>query len=124
MLGSYPVSATMPAVDIKRATKFYTEVLGLKAKELGEGAVLFEAGNGTQIFMYQRGATKAEHTAASFYVDDIDKVVDGLIAKGVTFEQYDMGDLKTDARGIAAVGPSKAAWLKDTEGNILSLGVM
>jgi predicted enzyme related to lactoylglutathione lyase len=124
MLGSYPVAATLPAVDIKRATKFYTEVLGLKAKELGEGAVLFEAGNGTQIFMYQRGATKAEHTAASFYVDDIDKVVDGLIAKGVTFEQYDMGDLKTDARGIAAVGPSKAAWLKDTEGNILSLGVM
>jgi len=124
MLGSYPVAATMPAVDINRATKFYTEVLGLKATELGEGAVLFEAGKGTQIFMYQREGTKAEHTAASFYVDDIDKVVDGLIAKGVTFEQYDMGDLKTDARGIATIGSGKSAWLKDTEGNILALGTM
>ncbi len=122
MLASAPVVATMPAVDIARAVDFYTRVLGLKALESpGEGAAMFEAGNGTMIFMYQREGTKAEHTAATFNVADLEAVVDGLIARGVTFEQYDFGEIKTDAKGIATTGDNQAAWLKDTEGNILAL---
>lgn len=123
MLGSSPVVATLPAVDINRAVKFYSQVLGLRRVEMpvpGDAA-LFEAGQGTQIFIYQREATKAEHTAATFAVDDIDEVVDGLIDKGVVFEQYDFGDIKTDERGIATMGSNKSAWFKDTEGNIIAL---
>lgn len=123
MLASSPVFATMPAVDIDRASKFYTEVVGLKLIELEDyqGVALFEAGQGSQLMIYEREATKAEHTAATFVVDDIDSVVDGLFNRGVVFEQYDLGEIKTDGRGIATVGTTKGAWFIDTEGNIIAI---
>ena len=43
-----------------------------------------------------------------------------LSAKGVKFEEYDMPGLKT-VDGIANAGGAKAAWFKDTEGNILAI---
>jgi catechol 2,3-dioxygenase-like lactoylglutathione lyase family enzyme len=122
MLASFPVVTSMPAVDIERARRFYTETLGLKPVQIRvpDGA-LFEAGKGSQIYLYQRGPTKADHTAATFTVEDIEQAVDDLTARGVVFEQYDIGELKTDARGIATLGPSKSAWFKDSEGNILEI---
>jgi catechol 2,3-dioxygenase-like lactoylglutathione lyase family enzyme len=122
MLASFPVVASMPAADIERARRFYSEKLGLKPVQIPvpDGA-LFEAGNGSQLYLYQRGPTKADHTAATFTVENIEQVVDQLTSRGVVFEQYDMGELKTDARGIATFGPSKSAWFKDSEGNILGI---
>jgi catechol 2,3-dioxygenase-like lactoylglutathione lyase family enzyme len=112
----------MPAVDIQRARRYYSDTLGLKPVQIPvpDGA-LFEAGKGSQIYLYQRGQTKADHTAATFTVENIEQVVDDLTLRGVIFEQYDMGELKTDARGIATFGSSKSAWFKDSEGNILGL---
>lgn len=115
--------ATVPAEDLQRAVRFYTEVLGLKKNDVTEPmAAVFDAGKGTSVLMYQRpGRTKAEHTAITFTVDDLDAVVDELIAKGVTFEQYDHGPIKTDARGISDQGSHRIAWLKDPEGNVLGI---
>lgn len=121
MLGNAKVLATLPAEDIQRAIKFYTEVLGLQVSNSDEGSALLDAGEGSQIFMYQRGRTKAEHTAATFTVADLDVTVKALIDKGVTFEQYDFGEIKTDELGIAQIGPTQSAWLTDPEGNILAL---
>ncbi|HEV7919394.1 MAG TPA: VOC family protein [Thermoanaerobaculia bacterium] len=123
MLENAYAQATVPAEDIHRAIRFYTEVLGLKQKEVPEQMVaVFEAGNGSSILMYQRpGRTKAEHTAITFTVDDLDAVVDGLIAKGVKLEQYDMESIRTDARGIADQGSHRIAWVQDPEGNILAM---
>jgi hypothetical protein len=61
-------------------------------------------------------------TVATWMVDDVDRVVDELSAKGITFEQYDFPGLKTDERGIADAGNVKGAWFKDPDGNILSVG--
>jgi predicted enzyme related to lactoylglutathione lyase len=121
MLGNAKVLATLPAEDIQRAVKFYTEVLGLQVSQSDDGSALLEAGDGSQIFMYQRARTVAEHTAATFEVADIEAAVKGLTDKGVTFEQYDFGEIKTNELGIAEIGPTKSAWLTDPEGNILSL---
>ena len=123
MLGSSKLLATIPAVDIKRAEEFYTRVLGLSvAGKPLEGVLILEAGAGTQIMVYEREATKAEHTAATFQVKDLDGVVVDLAAKGVQFEQYDFDEFKTDERGIALMGSVRMAWLKDPEGNLLGLG--
>ncbi len=123
MLGSSKLLATIPAVDIKRAEEFYTRVLGLSvAVRPQEGVLILEAGAGTQIMIYEREATKAEHTAATFEVTDLERVVVDLTAKGVQFEQYDFDDFKTDQRGIAEMEGARMAWLKDPEGNILALG--
>jgi predicted enzyme related to lactoylglutathione lyase len=128
MLGNAPVAAILVATDMERAKKFYAKKLGLRTVEMpgpSDGYAMFESGEGTMLYLYLREeATKAEHTAAGWRVDDIEKTVDELRARGVVFEHYDMPGLKTDERGIAVAGPAKAAWFKDTEGNTLSVNEM
>jgi predicted enzyme related to lactoylglutathione lyase len=75
------------------------------------------------LYLYQRAATKADHTVAAFNVDDVEAVVKELKSKGVVFEEYDMPGLRT-VNSIATVGSMKGAWFKDTEGNILGLSQM
>jgi catechol 2,3-dioxygenase-like lactoylglutathione lyase family enzyme len=114
---------------MEKARKFYGEVLGLEQSEVPDaveeaspGAVMFQCGRGTQLLVYKRGEpTKAEHTAAGWIVEDLDAVVDGLIAKGVRMEVYDMPGVEFDERGVASAGDVKTAWFKDPEGNILSV---
>jgi catechol 2,3-dioxygenase-like lactoylglutathione lyase family enzyme len=117
------VCPTLPVVDIKRARKFYEDKLGLKVikEDPGPGLTL-EAGKGTSIYLYQRAATKADHTVANFIVADIDAEVKLLKSKGVKFEEYNipaMG-IKT-VNSIATMNGMKGAWFKDTEGNILGI---
>jgi predicted enzyme related to lactoylglutathione lyase len=126
MLSKAMVAPSLPAVDIKRARKFYEEKLGLKVvMEDPSPGIMVQAGEGTMIYIYQRGATKADHTVASFKVDNIEAEVKELKAKGVKFEEYDIPKMgiKT-VNGIATMGKMKGAWFKDTEGNILALTQM
>ena len=37
------------------------------------------------------------------------------------FEQYDLPDIKTDAKGIAKMMGSQMAWFTDPAGNIISV---
>jgi predicted enzyme related to lactoylglutathione lyase len=124
MLANAMARATVPAEDVGRATKFYTESLGLKKVDGSDQYSLFEAGKGSQILMYKRGRTKAEHTEITFVVDDLENEVKRLTEKGVKMEQYDMGPIKTNEKGIATMGDVKMAWMTDTEGNILGLSSM
>jgi catechol 2,3-dioxygenase-like lactoylglutathione lyase family enzyme len=121
MLASARVVATMPAVDIARARNFYEGKLGLKAAQTNENELRYECGKGTVIYLYKRGATKADHTVAAFEVDDLDKEMKELRQKGVVLEDYDLPGLKT-VNGVAEMGSERAAWFKDSEGNILSVG--
>jgi len=122
MLKDSKVTTVLPAEDLDRAIDFYQNKLGLKKVEGSEqmGGVAFEAGEGSQIYIYERARTVAQHTVASFSVDKIEDIMGELREKGVKFEEYDMGELKT-VNGVATMGDMKAAWFKDTEGNILAL---
>ncbi len=120
MLTNYPIHPSLPVVDMNRARKFYEEVLGLKLIDAQEWGVRYECGNGTKLLLYPREATKADHTVAGFEVDDVETVVKNLRDKGVVFEEYDTPNLKT-VNGIWTQGSAKAAWFKDTEGNIISI---
>lgn len=124
MLGDYMVAPTLPVVDLERALRFYEEKLGLKVvqRDPSPGAMM-QCGKGTMLYLYQRAATKADHTVAAFNVDNIESEVKELKAKGIVFEEYDMPGLKT-VNSIATLGSMKSAWFKDTEGNILALSQM
>ncbi len=114
--------ATIPAENLERAIKFYKEVLGLKQLESPDTTATFEAGKGTCIFIYERGRTKAEHTALTFLTTDVKATVKELTARGAKFEQYDTEYIKTDEMGIADMGDGNPiAWLTDPEGNILAI---
>jgi hypothetical protein len=46
--------------------------------------------------------------------------VASLAARGVVFDDYDLPGLKT-VNKVCILGSEKAAWFKDTEGNILCI---
>lgn len=122
MLSDAPVSVVLPAMDMARARDFYQNKLGLNPRGAPtDDPMVFEAGEDTVITMYHKPeGTKAEHTAASFLVEDIMVTMKELEAKGVIFEDYDLPGLKT-VNHIAAYDDTKSAWFKDSEGNILAL---
>ena len=85
--------------------------------------ISFTAGGGTELYIYQRGPSKADHTLAAFEVPDIEAAIDEMTQKGIKFEQYDFPGLKTNEKGIAISEgeEEKGAWFKDPDGNILAI---
>jgi predicted enzyme related to lactoylglutathione lyase len=121
MLQKSPMYSYIPAKDVSRARKFYEGKLGFKAKQEVAGGVVYEFGKGTGCFLYptpNAGTSKASQ--AFWQVDDIEREVTELKARGVKFEEYDMPDMK-GKNSIYTGGGAKAAWFKDSEGNILAV---
>ncbi len=117
------VAGIVPASDLDRAQKFYSEKLGLSPAQVDEAGANYELADGTRFLLYATPeAGKATHTIMGFEVDQLESEMDELRSKGVTFEEYDLPYLKTE-NGIAKFGDNaRGAWFKDSEGNILSLG--
>ena len=115
--------------DVPRAREFYGTTLGLDVADasLGvEGAEVpagleIRLGPGTRVLVYPKpDHTPATFTILTFMVQDIERAVDELTARGVRFEHYDSP--KTNAKGIhrrPEVQP--VAWFQDPAGNILSI---
>lgn len=121
MLGEFNVFATVAVSDINKAKEFYGDTLGLQQTDENPGGVTYQSGTG-KIFVYQSPtAGKNEATSAAWDVDDIESVAEALKAKGVSFEQYDFPG-GTREGDIHIMGNMKAAWFKDPDGNILSIG--
>jgi predicted enzyme related to lactoylglutathione lyase len=123
MLTSRPITPILPVTDLERATRFYTISLGLRPsseKTTPDHAVLEAGGHQKLELMKREQPTKAEHTVVSFEVDDIEREIKDLEGRGVRFEDYDMPGLKTEGH-IAKMNGDRAAWFKDTEGNILCI---
>jgi hypothetical protein len=57
----------------------------------------------------------------AFMADDIDALVRELKSRGVRFEEYNSPSLRT-VDGVADIGYARAAWFKDSEGNLLGIG--
>jgi predicted enzyme related to lactoylglutathione lyase len=121
MLQQAPMYAYLPAKDVSRARKFYEQKLGLKPGRELAGGVTYEFAKGTACFLYFTPNAGTSRASQAFWqVDDVEREVHELKARGVKFEDYDMPGTKTE-NGIATGGGAKAAWFKDSEGNILAL---
>jgi catechol 2,3-dioxygenase-like lactoylglutathione lyase family enzyme len=121
MLADRPTYTTLPAADLERAKRFYTEKLGLSPESEAPEGVFYRCGTDTRFLVFpSQGVGSGQHTQMSWTVDDIEAEVADLKARGVVFEEYDMPYLKT-VNSVATMGPVKAAWFKDSEGNLLAL---
>jgi len=121
MLRDTDAVATLAVKDLQAAAKFYERTLGLsRAATEGDEVAVFESGD-TKINVYRSsfaGTNKA--TALTWVVDDVEDVVRTLKAKGVTFEHYDLPEMRREG-DIHIAGDIKVAWFKDPDGNILSV---
>jgi catechol 2,3-dioxygenase-like lactoylglutathione lyase family enzyme len=121
MLDRFDIVPMLPAQDLERAKRFYAEKLGLTPVSEDPGAAHYRSGSASFDLYPSRGAGTAQHTLAAWMVDDIHAALEELRGRGVVFEEYDLPGLKTEG-GIADLGFELAAWFKDSEGNILSIG--
>ena len=122
MLANAPVTTILPVMDMKRARDFYENKLGLKPGGMKpDGKFVYTCGGGAVIALFPKETgSKADHTAISFQVSDIEATIKALKAVGVVFEDYDLPGLKT-VNHMCVLGAEKTAWFKDTEGNFLCI---
>lgn len=123
MLDSGTVTANIPAADLTRARSFYADKLGVTPVAEFSGVMLvYRTAGGTTFSVYEtQYAGQAGHTIAQWHVDDVEAEVRDLKAKGITFEQYEMPGVDWNDGVASMPGMGKAAWFKDSEGNILCL---
>ena len=120
MLVSSMIVTTIPVTDLDRAKHFYAEALGLKVLWESPASVRFGCGGGTELSIFRRTSSTADHTLAHFEVADIETVVGELERREVKFIDYADGPLQSTGH-IAQIGPARGAWLRDPDGNILGL---
>jgi catechol 2,3-dioxygenase-like lactoylglutathione lyase family enzyme len=129
MLANARIASRLPAHDLDRARAFYAEKLGLEPTEERPGGLRYVGASGEFALFQSSGGASGDHTQMGWEVDDIDATVRELRERGVVFEEYDFPGLKT-VDGIAHIEgnyPSKgtgerAAWFRDSEGNMLGIG--
>jgi catechol 2,3-dioxygenase-like lactoylglutathione lyase family enzyme len=120
MLESATLMAFAATTQPAKARAFYEGTLGLRVVSDDDFALALDA-HGTQLRIQKVGElTPAPFTALGFQVADIAATVDGLRARGVSFQIFPgMGQ---DERGVwRAPSGAQVAWFRDPDGNTLSL---
>ena len=123
-LSSYRVRTSIAVSDLARAADFYEGKLGLSPRQdQGGESRIYACGGGTSLHVYASPAHagKATATLATWYVPDLEQVVDELASNGVTFERYSEPSLKSDEKGIHELGDGRVAWFKDPDGNTFAI---
>jgi catechol 2,3-dioxygenase-like lactoylglutathione lyase family enzyme len=121
MLSSSQIIAYVPASDLARARRFYEEKLGFHPLENNEAGAMYESGKGSRFFVYASAGAGTNKASTAFWdVQDLESEMADLRKRGVVFEEYDTPGYET-VNGVATGGGAKAAWFKDTEGNILAI---
>lgn len=126
-LSAYDLRTSIAVSDIQRAVAFYEGRLGLQVLQTGPsadiigGSRVYASGGGPALNVYQSAtAGKTDATLATWYVDDIDQIVDELASSGVEFVRYEQ--FESDARGISPrAGGGRIAWFRDPDGNTFAI---
>ncbi|MFF8381938.1 VOC family protein [Streptomyces sp. NPDC015661] len=124
MFGETTAYSGFSVDDLDAARRFYGDVLGLRAEETGPEEMRMlnlVLPGGARIFVYPKeNHTPASYTILNFEVDDIDRAVDELVGRGVTFERYE--GFEADEKGIVrdTHGPA-IAWFTDPAGNVIAV---
>jgi catechol 2,3-dioxygenase-like lactoylglutathione lyase family enzyme len=126
-LSDFELRASIAVSDIRQAVSFYEGKLRLRALRAGpsakiaDGSRVYGSGGGPALNVYQSStAGESSATMATWYVDDIDRIVDELTAAGVEFTRYDQ--IAHDAKGITArAGGGRIAWFQDPDGNTFAI---
>jgi predicted enzyme related to lactoylglutathione lyase len=110
--------------DLEAARKFYGQTLDLEASDVPgmKGLMQLELAGGAKVMVYPKpDHAPANFTVLNFPVENVERAVAALTERGVRFEIYRDGPVKTDAKGIFTGEGSRIAWFRDPSGNILSV---
>ena len=106
--------------DIEPARDFYGSKLGIKVTEENGMLTLHLAGGDRPTLIYPKPDHEpAGYTILNFPVEDVEKAVDELVDRGVTFDKYE--GFGQDEKGIMRGQGPDIAWFKDPAGNVLAV---
>lgn len=124
MLRDAPILINLSSPDLDEAAAFYEGKLGLPLEVRHEMMPGYEelrfAASGATLCLTQGQPAPQTKELVDFRVDDLDATVQALRERGLTFEEYDLPQVKT-TEGIASVGAYRAAWFKDPGGNLFGV---
>ncbi len=123
-LDSHRVRTSIAVSDMAKATEFYEGRLKLAPRgEQSDQSRIYACGGETSLHLYEspEHAGNATATLATWYVDDLEPVVEALGSDGVEFERYDDPALRSDEMGIHELDDGRVAWFKDPDGNTFAI---
>ena len=119
MLQNAHAYVKLPARDPQRAKHFYVEILGFVPEWEKEGHIWLNHADGSSILVFpSTGKASGDHDQSGWVVDDIEAEVADLRSRGVVFEAFPGRQFVDD---ITVDGYFKAAWFRDSEGNLLNV---
>jgi catechol 2,3-dioxygenase-like lactoylglutathione lyase family enzyme len=120
MLSRLEIHATLPVKDINRAKKFYADKLGLTPKEETPAGLVYQCKDSWFLLFPSTGESNGSFTQLGWETDNIEAEVAELKSRGLQFIEYNLPDFKT-VNSVATTGSTRAAWFKDSEGNLLGI---
>jgi catechol 2,3-dioxygenase-like lactoylglutathione lyase family enzyme len=120
MLERFSPRTTLAVSDLARAKTWYEQKLGLKPTAEFLAGLSYECDGGSFALFPTPNAGTAKNTVMEWTVDDVEEVVTALKGRGVTFDTFEMDGVEWSGE-IAMTGGRKAAWFRDSEGNILAI---
>jgi catechol 2,3-dioxygenase-like lactoylglutathione lyase family enzyme len=106
----------LPARDIERARRFYAGALGVHPFAERDGHLYYDIGGCRFMVFTSAGSASGTHDQLGFVTADLAAHVAQMRGSGVVFE-----DFAGTNDGIADFGPVRAAWFRDSEGNLINL---
>ena len=113
--------AKLPAQDVERARAFYRDVLGFEPTRDNHGHLFYECGGSSFLVFPSSGSPSGTHDQLGFAVEDVEAAAAALRDRGVELEVYEAPPGCSFREGIMDYGSVKAAWFKDSEGNLISI---
>ena len=116
-----PVHPNLATADLARAKAWFAEKVGWQPILEPEGTLVYEVGDSHFTVYRTVFAGSARNTVMNWNVPDIGTEVARLRARGVTFENYDFGEIRTVDGIMTDPTGGKTAWFKDPDGNSIAI---
>jgi catechol 2,3-dioxygenase-like lactoylglutathione lyase family enzyme len=124
MLRDFRIHPLLATSDAVQARAWYLDKLGLQPTFEREGQLVYSVGPTVFTVYHTPSAGTAQNTVAVWDVDDLRAETARLRARGVVFEELDLGpdDRTVDGIMTSHDGPMEVlnAWFKDADGNWIS----
>lgn len=116
-----PVHPSLACRDLPSAKAWFAAKLGWQPILEPEGTLVYEVGDSHFTIYRTVYAGSARNTVMNWNVPDVAAQVDALRPRGVTFEDYDFGEIKTVDGIMTDPTGGKTAWFKDPDGNTIAI---
>ena len=120
-LDAATIHARLATKDLGRASSWYSDMLGWQPVPGPRGALACQVGN-SHFSLYRTAyAGTAKNTVMNWNVADLEAEMSRLRGRGLTFEEFDYGEIRTVNGILTDPTGGMTAWFKDADGNTIGI---